>query len=144
MRPWLVVALTVGCDQLTKFTIRAWLAPIQSLPVVPSVLHLTYVQNTGAAFGLFQGHTVTFILLSAAVAAWIVLELMRKRHRRWSITLAMALILGGAIGNLIDRLVFGYVIDFIDVRVWPVFNVADSSITIGVGLLMWHAIRHNS
>jgi signal peptidase II len=142
MRPWLVVALTVGCDQLTKLAIRVWLAPIQSLPVIPSILHLTYVQNTGAAFGLFQGHTVTFILLSAAVAAWIVLELMRKRHRRWSIELAMALILGGAIGNLVDRLVFGYVIDFIDVRVWPVFNVADSSITIGVGLLMWHALRH--
>lgn len=142
MRPWLVVALTVGCDQLTKLAIRGWLAPIQSLPVIPSILHLTYVQNTGAAFGLFQGHTVTFILLSAAVAAWIILELVRKRHRRWSIELAMALILGGAIGNLVDRLVFGYVIDFIDVRVWPVFNVADSSITIGVGLLMWHALRY--
>ena len=140
MRPWLVAALTVGCDQLAKLAIRTSLQPTQSVALIPSVLHLTYVQNTGAAFGLFQGYTGAFVLLSIVVAAWIGLELLRTRTRGWPTELALAWILGGAIVNLIDRLRFGYVIDFLDVRIWPVFNIADSAITIGVGLLLWQTL----
>jgi len=136
-----MVVLTVVADQLTKFVIRSCLDPTQSVPVIPSVLHLTYVQNTGAAFGLFRGHPGVFLLLSVIVATWIVLELWRKRPHAWLTEVGLALILGGAIGNVLDRLRFGYVIDFIDVRVWPVFNLADSVITIGVGLLLWRALR---
>ena len=120
---------------------RAAFPPGHSVPVIPSILHLTHVQNTGAAFGLFQGYPQTFAVLAVVVAVWVVVELTRKRPRPWPADTGLLLILGGSLGNLIDRLRFGYVIDFIDVRVWPVFNIADSAITIGVGLLLWQVFR---
>jgi len=134
--PWLTAALIVGSDQATKLLIRASLAPAQSVPILSPVLHLTYVQNTGAAFGLFRGYPGVFVVLALLVAAWIVRELGRTRPTGWEVQASLGLILGGAVGNLIDRVRFGYVVDFIDLRVWPVFNVADASITIGVSLLL--------
>lgn len=136
-----MTALTVVGDQASKAVIRSSLSPTQSVPVIPAVLHLTYVQNTGAAFGLFRGYSSVFVLVSVMIAAWILMELMRRRHRPWLIQLGLSLILGGAIGNLVDRVRLGYVVDFIDVRVWPVFNLADSAITVGVGLLLWSTLR---
>ena len=133
---WLVVALTVASDQLTKLLVTATFAPAQHLPLLGPVLSLTYVQNTGAAFGLFQGHPGAFVVVSVVVGVWVVIELRRPSARGWATQTPLALILGGAIGNLIDRLRVGYVIDFLDLRVWPVFNVADSCITIGVGWLL--------
>lgn len=137
---WVLITLLVGSDQLTKLAIRTSFAPGHSLPLIPGMLHLTYVQNTGAAFGLFQGFTGAFVLISLGVAAWVALELIRHRHQAVLTQSALALVLGGAIGNLIDRLWLGYVIDFIDVRVWPVFNVADSAISVGVALLVWQTL----
>jgi len=152
MKIWFVVLLTVIVDQITKFAIHACLSPGQSLPVIPSVLHLTYVQNTGAAFGLFRGYVGLLVLVAGGTIAWIVMELLRMRRppphpshgqapQSRLMEVALALVLGGAAGNVIDRLRLGYVVDFIDVRVWPVFNLADSAITIGVGLLVWRALR---
>ena len=124
-------------DQLTKAWTRARFQPSESLPVLPPVFQLTYVQNTGAAFGIFQGRTTLFILCSTAVIAWIVVEFWRWRRQPMTLTLlGLALVLGGAVGNLIDRLWLGYVTDFLDFRVWPVFNVADTCITIGVGVCL--------
>ena len=137
--PLLIAALTVLLDQLTKGAVAHLLVPGDSLPLLPPILSLTYVQNTGAAFGILKGLTWLSILLSLVVAAWIVLELLRSGQgahaplRLW----ALSLVLGGAMGNLIDRVWRGHVVDFIDVHVWPVFNVADSAITIGVVLLLW-------
>ena len=130
------MALTLAGDQATKFLVCASLDPADSLPLIPSVLHLTYVQNTGAAFGLWRGYGGVFVLVSVIIAAWVLMELLQRRDRRWPIPLGLSLILGGALGNLIDRVRVGYVIDFLDVRVWPVFNVADSAISVGVGLLL--------
>jgi len=135
----LLVGLLIGGDQLSKWVVRAAFSPGYSVPVIPSVLHLTYVQNTGAAFGLFPGYAGALMILAAAVVGWIVLELRRQAPRTKGGQLGLLLILGGAIGNLLDRLRFGYVVDFIDLRVWPVFNLADSAITIGVALLLWQA-----
>ena len=123
---------------------RAAFPPGHSFPIIPSILHLTHVQNTGAAFGIFQGYPQAFAVLAAVVAVWVVVELTRKRPRAWPADTGLLLILGGSLGNLIDRIRFGYVIDFIDVRVWPVFNLADSAITIGVGLLLWQACTRRS
>ena len=120
---------------------RVAFSPGHSFPLVPSILHLTYVQNTGAAFGLFPGYPRVFVMLAVVVAGWIIVELTRTRPRAWPVETGLLVILGGALGNLIDRLRFGYVVDFIDLRVWPVFNLADSAVTIGVGLLLWHAFR---
>ena len=142
-----MTALTVVGDQTSKAVIRSSLSPTQSVPVIPAVLHLTYVQNTGAAFGFFRGYSSVFVLVSVMIAAWILMELMRRRRRPRLIQLGLSLILGGAIGNLVDRVRLGYVVDFIDVRVWPVFNLADSAITVGVGLLLvtqtgwWRRLR---
>ena len=140
MRPWLISGLTLAADQLTKHLIAAAFHPGESLPLLPRVLHLTYVQNTGAAFGLFKGQQLLFIGLSLLVIAWITRQFLAKRPLAAPVVWAYALVLGGAAGNLIDRLRFGYVVDFIDVRVWPVFNLGDSAITIGVALLIWRAL----
>lgn len=117
------------------------LDPGQSVPLIPRVLHLTYVQNTGAAFGLFKGAQWLFIGVS-----WLVIAYLGWRFWTGAVAPAIvvwgeALVLGGAVGNLLDRLRLGSVVDFIDVRVWPVFNVGDSAITIGVTLLLWHSLK---
>ena len=133
---WSIAGVTLLIDQLTKSAVSTLLAPGQSVPLIPSVLHLTYVQNTGAAFGLLKGMTALFILLSLVVAVWIIVEVRSKPALPLSRLWALALVLGGAVGNLMDRVRHGYVVDFLDVRIWPVFNVADSAVTIGVGLLL--------
>lgn len=143
MRPWVAALVTVGVDQLTKWIIRTSLAPQHSIPLLPGVLHLTYVHNTGAAFSLFRGQVPALIVVSGLVAGWIGWELWRHPRHAGLPLYSLGLILGGAIGNLIDRLRFGYVEDFIDLRVWPVFNVADSAITIGVTLLIWRSFFSN-
>jgi signal peptidase II len=101
-------------------------------------LSLTYVRNTGAAFGILKGQQWFFVVLSIGIIWWIGRALCMSTARPVATQRAMALILGGAIGNLIDRIRLGYVIDFIDLHVWPVFNVGDSAITIGVVLLLLH------
>lgn len=126
-------------DWLTKAWLVDTFEPGQTLPIIPPFLHLTYVQNTGAAFGLFKGQQFLFILCSAAVMAWILWE-WRKNAWDAATLWAAALIFGGSAGNLVDRLRFGYVIDFLDLRVWPVFNVGDSAITIGVALIVWQSL----
>ena len=114
--------------------------PGESLPLIPHALHLTYVRNRGAAFGLLQGRQSLFIILALGIIAWLVRELAFRPSASRAVRWGCALVLGGAAGNLLDRLRFGYVVDFIDLRVWPVFNVGDSAITIGVTLLILHSV----
>jgi len=144
MRPWLISGLTLAADQLTKALLVASFARGESLPLLPPILHLTYVQNTGAAFGLFKGQQPLFVILSCLVIGVIIWELRTKRAHDAATLWGCGLALGGAVGNLIDRLRLGYVIDFIDLRVWPVFNLGDSAITIGVALLIWQSLRRHS
>ncbi len=139
MTPWLLVTLIVALDQASKLAVRAWMRPSGSIALLPRILHLTYVQNTGMAFGLFRGYPYVFVALAIGVAAWIVHELRQGPRHGWAMY-SLALVLGGAIGNLIDRVRLGYVVDFIDLRVWPVFNLADSAITIGVIILIWRSM----
>ena len=141
MQSWLIGGLIAFLDRLTKWLVITRFHPGQSLPLIPSVLHLTYVQNTGAAFGLFRGQQLLFIVISVAVIGWISRELLTRPPTAARVTWACGLILGGAAGNLIDRLRLGYVIDFLDLRVWPVFNVGDAAITIGIALLIWQTLR---
>ena len=139
-----IAACTLVIDQLTKIVLTWTVQPGHSVPVVSPILQLTYVQNTGAAFGLLKGQQLLFVLLSLVVIAAIIWELATKGSRVATVTWGCGLVLGGAIGNLIDRLRVGYVIDFLDLRVWPVFNVADSAITIGVALLILHSLGHEA
>ncbi|MBI1991644.1 MAG: signal peptidase II [Candidatus Omnitrophica bacterium] len=139
--PWLISGLTLAADQLTKLLVVTRFSPGESLGLLPPILQLTYVQNTGAAFGLFKGRQGLFIGVSLLVIGWMTRELLAKPSLALPTKWGYALVLGGSVGNLIDRMRFGYVIDFIDLGVWPVFNVGDSAITIGVALLIWQAVR---
>ena len=135
---FLVVPAILLLDQCSKFFISRKIALSQSVPLIKGILYLTLVHNRGAAFGVLKGQVPFFILASFVAVILIVLNF--RKERRFIYTLSLGLILAGAIGNLIDRLCFGYVIDFIDLRVWPVFNVADSSITVGAVLLAWNIL----
>lgn len=99
--------------------------------------HLTYVQNTGTAFGMFHGQNKALTVVGFLVLGMLVYAArgVWERAGSWGVT-GLALVAGGAMGNLIDRIRWGWVVDFLDFRVWPVFNVADSCITIGAGLIL--------
>lgn len=126
-------------DQLTKFLARKFLTLGHPVSVIKGFLYFTLVYNRGAAFGILRNQF--FLFITAAVVAIILLVANLKGSKRVdSYALALSLILAGAAGNLFDRLFFGSVIDFLDFRVWPVFNVADSAITIGVILALWHLV----
>jgi signal peptidase II len=122
-------------DYVTKTWIAAHFLAGESRIVIPHVLYLTYVQNYHGAFGLFGAHP---LLLTAAASAVLIGFYLwyRKEGAAAVVHLAFALIFGGAVGNIVDRLRFGYVHDFVDLRFWPVFNVADSAITLGVVMLL--------
>lgn len=123
-------------DQLTKYLVRQNIQLNESLPIIKNVLHLTYITNTGSAFGLFKGLNSFFVILSFVVICGIFYFSKKIKNSENVMQFAIGLLLGGTIGNLIDRLVFGAVIDFIDFRIWPVFNIADSSVTISIILLI--------
>jgi len=114
----------------------------QSIPVVTNVFHITYVHNFGAAFGLFAHRTGFFIFVTTVVVLLIFVFLRHLPKEQKLLRAALVLQLGGAMGNLIDRVRLGYVIDFFDLRVWPVFNVADIAIVFGVGLLILDLTRN--
>ena len=136
---FIIVTAVLFLDQLSKFAISRYLAVNQSVPIIKGVFHLTLIHNRGAAFGILKNQLFFFISASILAIILIFFNLKGNTHRR-SYSLALGLILAGAMGNLIDRLFFGYVIDFLDLRVWPVFNIADSAITIGAILLGWHIL----
>ena len=137
--PFAVLAL----DQLAKAWVRSAMSLNQTIPILGDVLRLTYIHNEGAAFGLSIGqHSSNVFLALAGLASLLVLYLLLtapRTERRQRV--ALALILGGALGNIIDRIRWSMVVDFIQVGVaghyWPIFNVADSAVTIGAALLAW-------
>ena len=132
---FLATLLIVGTDQLTKYLIRENLNYGQSIPET-GFFRLTYYTNSGTIFGLFPNIPVIFTIASViAIVCLIYFYKTQKNIGIW-IRIAISLLLGGAIGNLIDRVSMGKVTDFIDVGLWPVFNIADSAITCGIFLLM--------
>lgn len=133
-----VCAAVLAVDQATKAVVRSTMAPVgTSIPLLGDLLRLTYVRNTGAAFGMLPGHPTVFIAVSILVLAGIVVYWLRVRPVRALVVVPVALVAAGATGNLIDRLASGRVTDFIEVAYIPVFNVADSAIFVGVVFLMW-------
>lgn len=129
--------IVIILDQLTKYFIKNNFQLNQSVPLIKNILHLTYVSNTGSAFGLFKNFNSFFTLFSAIVIIVIFYYLKKIRQDETKIQFAVSLLLGGTIGNLIDRMLYGAVTDFIDFRIWPVFNVADSAVTVSVVILIF-------
>lgn len=133
----LIVALIViAVDRLAKYLVSLNLPEGAAFPLAGDILRITHVRNPGAAFGLFPNMQAVLITASAAVIVAIGVYYAGHKPLRPAIKVALGLELGGAIGNLIDRLVDGRVTDFIDVRIWPVFNVADAAVVCGVVLLV--------
>jgi signal peptidase II len=139
-----LAVLVVVSDQITKRLAEDHLRDQRSVPVVDDILRLTYVQNRGAAFGLLQDQTTFFVLVGVLVIGVIAASYRYLPRSGFLLHLALGLQLGGAIGNLIDRVRQGYVVDFVDfgyrANWWPVFNVADSAIVVGVALLALNAL----
>ena len=139
-----VVLLVILADQLSKTWVRASLARGQSL-FDTGFFQVVHVHNTGAAFGIFKDHALTLTIV-AIVGVVVILLLVFVLHSRWSffdsmlVRSAIGLVLGGTVGNLIDRLRLGHVTDFIDFKVWPAFNIADAAVTIGVIIIAYRII----
>jgi signal peptidase II len=144
-----VVAIVI-LDQITKAIVDRTMPLHYTIPLIDGFFNLTYIRNTGAAFGIFAGSHEVFRLpfligVSILAIGFILVMLKRLRESEAGLAAALAFILGGAIGNLIDRIFYGEVIDFLDaywsIYHWPAFNVADSFITIGVAITLFYLIK---
>lgn len=137
----IVIAVSIALDQLVKWWAVTVLKGMETLPIIKNVFHLTYVENTGAAFSIFSGKQ-TFLVLITSIAMTIMLVYLTRWVKTpgefWA-KLAFAMMIGGGIGNLIDRLRLGYVIDMFDARLinFAIFNVADSFVVVGVCLFIF-------
>ncbi len=146
---WLWLAgVMILLDQITKLAVIGRLSAYVDVIPLTSFFNLVHVHNTGAAFSLFAdqpGWQRYFFLGIAVIASLVILHLLRKTAGRPLYAIALVLILGGAIGNVIDRVLYGHVIDFLDFHLggwhWPAFNVADSAITVGAVMLVWDSFR---
>ena len=140
-----VTSLVIFLDRTTKVFFTKLLAYGESIRVIPHVLDFTLIHNAGIAFGLFKDKGYAFIIIPIIAVILLVVNIYyyRKSDDVLSHTyiIAIALILGGAIGNLMDRIIYGYVVDFINFHIWPVFNVADSAITIGAVIIGIKCVR---
>ena len=135
---YIIALLVVILDQAGKHLVLKRLAFGLSIPVFKNVLYITPVENQGGAFGLFQSWAGLLTLLTVAFVIAIVVLVRRRAILPALVGIGLGLQLGGALGNLVDRVRFGYVVDFINFRVWPVFNIADAAITAGLLLLAYY------
>lgn len=133
-----IIVGIVGIDQLTKWLAVIYLQGEPSFPLWREVLHFTYVENTGMAFGMLKDHRWVFMVFSTVSIIALLVYLFRFRPKSRWMQIPMAMIVGGGIGNMIDRIFLGYVIDFIDFTLidFAVFNIADSFVCVGAGILI--------
>jgi signal peptidase II len=144
----LVTALVIlVADQLTKALVVANLVPGQQVRVLGDLVQIWHAQNRGAAFSLFQGGSIIFLVVSVLSLAMVAYFHRSLRERTWWVHLVLGIILGGTLGNFVDRLRQGYVTDWISIGIgdtrWPTFNVADSSIVVGIGALVLYLLLTN-
>ncbi len=133
----LLIFAVVMIDQFSKYYIQSHMTLGMSLPVIPNIFHITYILNPGAAFGILEHQTIVFIIIALGIIAAAVYLYPRIPQSHYPLRIGSGLMVGGAIGNVIDRIKTGYVIDFFDFRIWPVFNVADIAIVCGVALIIY-------
>jgi len=132
---FLLSGCVLGLDRLSKWLVLRSFLPGESVPVIDGVLRLTRVHNAGGAFGLFPNHRGAFVALSAAVAAGLFAALLFGWLPGRLVRSGASLLLAGAVGNLVDRLSYGFVLDFVELPHFPVFNIADSAIVLGALLM---------
>lgn len=140
----LLIAFIIILDQLTKYLSKIYLMPLggSGIPLINGVFHLTYAENKGAAFSILQNQRWIFIILTVAFIIYGAYYLITHKHERPLLKISLSIVLGGAVGNLIDRIWLGYVVDFFDFRLinFPVFNVADCAVVIGCILLVYNLL----
>ena len=134
----IIIILSIAADQITKYFAVANLAGQPSYPFIKDILHFTYVENRGAAFGMLANHRWIFMIISIVAIAAVMVWLFKDKSSTPWFRVAAGLIVGGGIGNMIDRVFLGYVVDFIDVVCidFYVFNVADSCVCVGCGMFL--------
>jgi len=137
---WLPAVIVLLGDGFLKHYLRVNHA-YQSFSIIKSILNITVVFNTGAAFSLFRGKSAFLVWAAVLFLVFFVIFLRGRRDPTRLFLIAAGLIVGGALSNLYDRVVLGYVVDYIDFRVWPVFNLSDACINVGAGLLIWEEIK---
>lgn len=138
-----IILVGIALDQLTKWLAVKFLAPITTQPIIKNVLHLTYVENRGAAFGMLANHRWIFMIISTATILLLLGVLYAGYLPNMLYKVSVSMIVSGGIGNMIDRLMLGYVVDFIDFRLinFAIFNGADSFVCVGAGLLILALIK---
>lgn len=132
----IVMIAGIALDQLSKYWIMGYFTYGQSLPIIPNIFHLTYILNTGAAFSILSEHTWLLVIISLFALAGIFWYYHITPKEQTLKRFALACIASGAVGNLIDRVYYGSVRDFLDFRIWPIFNIADCFVVVGVALLI--------
>ena len=131
-----LMILVIVVDQVVKALIRGAMEPYESVDFIGSLLSLTYVQNTGAAFSLFRGMKWLLVVLPILALGFGLWYMVKHDKEHWTLYLALSLAIGGGVSNLIDRVALGFVTDMFDLHFWPVFNVADIAICVGCGVLI--------
>ena len=143
MQVWYIALVIIALDQGSKWLIQQGLTLHESIPVIPGFFHITYILNRGAAFGILENQRWLFLIM--AILLFVLYAVFRKKlpeHR--AVQAGAGMLLGGAFGNALDRFLHGAVVDFFDFRIWPVFNIADIGIVVGVCLLLWYSWTHIS
>ncbi|WP_303997279.1 signal peptidase II [Megamonas hypermegale] len=136
----LLVLFIILLDQIIKYFVSTNMFLGQSIPVLPQIFHLTYIQNPGAAFGILENQRYLFILIAAVLIVAVIYFYKKIIQLSKLFQVGIALLFGGAIGNMIDRIFIGRVIDYIDFRIWPVFNLADIAIVSGCAIIAFNLL----
>jgi signal peptidase II len=138
---FIIIAVLVGIDQLTKYFTVVYVKPVGSISVIDGFFRLTYVENRGAALGMFQNQRWFFIGMTSLLILAACVLLVKYKHHTWASYTCAILIIGGGIGNLIDRVLVGFVVDFLSFSIFPpVFNFADCCVTVGAFLFAYHVL----
>ncbi len=142
MRLIIGVFLVVLADQVTKIWVSRNMELMESIPVIPGIFHITFIQNPASSFGILKFDNIIFIAFGLLVILFLILFLSKMAQESKIVFYSFIFIIGGALGNLLDRIRLGSVIDFLDFRIWPIFNIADSAINVGLFLLIIHFLFH--
>lgn len=138
---YIIIIAIIALDQLTKYFVQIYMELNYTIPVIEGMFHFTYIHNYGAAFSMLENRQGLLLTVTGIVIAAMLVYLIRKRKTAHPMFLfSLALVVGGGVGNLMDRALQGYVVDFFDFRVWPIFNVADISVVCGCMLLSFFVL----
>ena len=127
-------------DQAVKYLVRTTMVQGQSIPIIENIFHITYIENPGAAFGILANQRMLFLILTAVIVGVMIYLYCSLSNKKSLTAISLGIVVSGAIGNFIDRFMQGTVTDFLDFRIWPIFNIADIAICVGLALICYFII----